>query len=164
MHFLSWLAAQFQHTVKLIGRSSASSLQHPFQAAATGASVPLSADFFFFATLLQPLLAHMQTAGQTSSSKLTSHAAGSMEDGTADSVPAAVTTVAAAGAASQAKRKKGQKAGKAREQPLQEESHALPVEWAVPAQGSALLVQKLQSLMPSDFTPLSFAHYRCMPA
>ena len=148
MHFLSWLAAQFSSTVKPISRSSASSQQQSSQTAAIGAYVPLSADFYFFATLLQPLLAHMQKPGQDSSSLPISHANGSMEDATAGSRPVAVTTVAAAGAASQPKRRRGQRLGKVIEQPLQGESHVMPVEWAVTAQGAASMVQ---SSMPCAF-------------
>ena len=142
MHFLAWLAAQFVHTVKHPSRAS-SSQQQPSQqaAAATCASVPLSADFFFFATLLQPLLSHMQA--ETPSASLLHSSMTSAITSTAvneGSIPATATTQAAAAAASQPKKRKGQKAGKGRMQAVQE-THGRPVEWAVAAEGAASLVQ-----------------------
>ena len=141
MHFLAWLAAQFAHTVKHPSRACSSHQQPSQQAAsATCASVHLSADFFFFATLLQPLLSHMQA--ETSSSLLHSSTTSAITSAgpSESSIPATGTTQAAAAAATQPKKKKGQKTGKGRTQTVQE-SHGRSVEWAVAAGGAALLVQ-----------------------
>lgn len=139
MHFLAWLAAQFAQIVKHPSRASASPQQPSQQsAAATCACVPLSADFFFFATLLQPLLSHMQ-AETLSASLLHSSTTSVITSAavTESSIPATETTPAAAAAAQQKKRK-GQKAGKG-----MQESHGRPVEWAVAAAGAASLVQPI---------------------
>lgn len=140
MHFLSWLATQFALTLKHPTRSS-SSQQQPSQRAATAANVsaPLSADFYFFATLLQPLLSHMQAEASHSSSFLLGNTASSMTD-FAGTHSATGIAQAAAAAASQPKKRKGQQAGKGRAQTMPE-SHGLTVEWAVAAEGAALLVQ-----------------------
>lgn len=133
MHFLAWLAAQLAHTLKHAGRASPSSQQQPSQQAAmtiSGASVPLSADFYFFATLLQLLLDHMQT--ETPPSSITASDAATMGD-----TPAILPKQAAAAAAAAAATVPGPKGSF---KGLQE-SHGLPVEWAVAAQGAALLVQ-----------------------
>ena len=141
MHFLAWLAAQFAHTVKHASRASSSPHQPSQQAAAaSSASVPLSADFFFFATLLQPLLNHMQDTAPSSSPPLHSGAAAASGTTAVGGIPATMTAQAVAAAeASHPKKRKGQKAGKGSIQTMQE-SHGLPVEWAVAAQGAASLV------------------------
>lgn len=144
MHFLAWLAAQLAHKLKRTGRASPSSQQQPSQQAATttsGASVPVSADFLFFATLLQLLLDHLQT--DTPPSSITASDAATVK-GTPAILPkqaaAAGAAVAAAGAAAAATAVKQRKGPKGRFQGLQE-SDGLPVEWAVAAQGAALLVK-----------------------
>lgn len=139
MHFLSWLATQFAHTVKHPSRSC-SSQQQPSQRAATATNVPapLSADFYFFATMLQPILSHMQADASHSASLLHSSTASGMT-GFAGTHSATGIAQAAAAAASQPKKRKGQQPGKGRAQTMPE-SHGLPVEWAVAAKGAALLV------------------------
>lgn len=151
MQFLSWLAAQFAHTVKLPSRSS-SSQQQPSQQAATAinVSVPLSADFYFFATLLQPLLSHMQAEASRSSSLLHSSTAPGMT-GFAGTNSATGIAQAAAAAVSQPKKRKGQQAAKGRAQTMQE-SHGLAVAWAVAAEGAALLVQSRHGTLAQELS------------
>lgn len=143
MHFLSWLATQFAHTVKHPSRSS-SPQQQPSQRAATASTVavsaPLSADFYFFATLLQPLLSHMQADAPHCSSLLPSSTASGMTNFAGTNSTTGIAQAAAAAAFQPKQKKKGQQAGKGRAQTLPE-SHGLPVEWAVAAKGAALMVQ-----------------------
>lgn len=142
MHFLAWLAAEFAHTVKHASRTSPSLQQQLSQQAATslGASVPLSADFYFFATLLQPLLQHMQTGTPSPFPPYSTTAAVvAINTTVVGEGPAALPKQAAAVAASATKQRKGQKG---RAQGVQE-SHGLPADWAVAAQGAASLVPVL---------------------
>ena len=73
MHFMSWLASHFAHLVKptrqaSLGQRSQVHQQQLQSSLSATAAVPLSADFYFFATLLQPLLSHLQNLGAYSNS------------------------------------------------------------------------------------------------
>ena len=132
MHLVSWLVSQFACTVKQIGQTSiedASSTQHPQQHhpyLPSTAPVPLSADFYFAAILLQPLLAHMQG--------LDAHAS---DNEVGSQVEATAVLVHTAGA--QKVMPKSRKGAKPNKQAAKE-TKGEPLPWEVAAKGAAVLV------------------------
>ncbi len=134
MHFLSWLAANFAQAVKHSSRTSPTDTSHAHQQQQSSqqanvpfnAPVPLSADFYFFGTLLQPLLLHMQAVGASA--------------GCAN--PALLTEAqqVAAPAASEKVVSNSKKQTRGNKQALKQ-AKVSPVVWHIAAEGTALLVQ-----------------------
>ena len=147
MQFLPWLGAQFARTVKHANRSSSSSYTQTAPLPETSTPVSLSADFFFFANLLQPLLSHMQDVDHASSCLSSKEEAASAGTAPAAASPASTAAEATAETASQPGRKKRKKKNEmAKEKQTLQQSHGSPVEWAVAAEGAALLVMLLAAL------------------
>ena len=139
MHLISWVATQFAIIVKHTGRAAITDPAHqqqqlPQQAVASSTNLtPLSADFHFFATLLQPLLSHMQLLDASVPPDVT------WPGQHADDVNEDAPENAAGHAASQAALPKQGKGAKGRKQvPLQ--AKGVPLDWSTAAKGAALLV------------------------
>jgi hypothetical protein len=133
MHFMSWLASQFAHVVKSTRQASLQETSQVHQqqqqsSLSATAAVPLSADFYFFATLLQPLLSHLQHLD----ANLTSNGAGVdlQMEGTG-------VHMEAGGSQTAASKRRKQVEGNKKEV---KKTNGVPVAWHIAAEGAALLV------------------------
>lgn len=133
MQLMSWLASQFAHLVKPTRQASLGEgsqvhqQQLQFSLTAT-AAVPLSADFYFFATLLQPLLSHLQHLDANSSS--IGAGVDIQMEGTGVHLEASGSSTAAS---------KSRKQGKGSKKEVKK-TDGVPVAWHIAAEGAALLV------------------------
>lgn len=132
MHFMSWLASQFAHVVKPTSQASLREQsqvhQQQQQSSLSGTAVPLSADFYFFATLLQPLLSHLQHLDAYANN----NGAGVdlQMEGTGVQMEAGASPIAASKSSRKVKGHK--KEGK--------QTKGVPAAWHIAAEGAALLV------------------------
>ncbi len=139
MHFMSWLASQFAHLVKptrqaSVGEQSQVHQQQLQSSLSATAAVPLSADFYFFATLLQPLLLHLQNLDADPNST------GAVVD-----LQMQETSVHAEAGGSHTAALKSRKQVKGNKKEVKK-TNAVPVAWHIAAEGAALLVwDKLSS-------------------
>ena len=133
MHFMSWLASQFAHLVKptrqaSVGEQSQIHQQQQQSSLSAIAAVPPSADFYFFATLLQPLLSHLQHLDAHSNST------GALVDLEMEETSAHAETGGSHTAASKSNK---QVQGNKKEV---KKTNGVPVAWHIAAEGAALLV------------------------
>ena len=141
------MVSQFACTVKQMRRTSnedASSTHHPQQHhpnPPSAAPVPLSADFYFAAILLQPMLSHMQSLDAHASD----NEVGRQVQGTA------LTGQAAGAQKGMPKSRKGAKAHKQ----AAKETKGEPLPWEVAAKGAALLVRLFTMETSQYITALS---------
>ena len=150
MHFISWLASQFAHLVKPIrqashGERSQVHQQQQQSSLSAIAAVPLSADFYFFATLLQPLLSHLQSLDANPNS----NGAGVhlQMEGTGAHVEANGSHSAASKSTKQMKGKKQEV----------KKTNGVPIAWHIAAEGAALLVWDNLSSSVHNMYSLGFA-------
>ncbi len=133
MHFMSWLASQFAHVVKptsqaSLGERSQVHQQQLQSSLSASAAVPLSADFYFFATLLQPLLSHLQHLDAYANN-----------NGVEDDLQMEGTGVhvEAGGSHTAASQSRKQVKGNKKEV---KKTNGVPVAWHIAAEGAGLLV------------------------
>ena len=134
MQFMSWLASQFAHLVKptrqaSLGEQNLVHQQQQQSFLSATAAVPLSADFYFFATLLQPLLSHLQNLDADSNST------GAVVDLQIEETGAHVE---ASGSHTAASKNRKQVKGNKKEV---KKTNGVPVAWHIAAEGAALLVR-----------------------
>ncbi|KAL0022263.1 hypothetical protein WJX77_011953 [Trebouxia sp. C0004] len=138
MHFMSWLASQFAHLVKStcqasLGEPSQVHQQELQSSLSATAAVPLSADFYFFATLLQPLLSHLQNLDAYKNS--TGAGADLQMEGTGLHTGAGGSHTAASKSGKQFKGNKKEV----------KKTNGVPVAWHIAAEGAALLMGAMQA-------------------
>lgn len=133
MQLMSWLAPQFAHLVKptrqaSLGEQSQKHQQQQQSSMSATAAVPLSADFYFFATLLQPLLSHLQHLDAVSNG-----------NGAGVEVQMEETGAHVEASGSHTAASKSRKQGKGNKKEVKKTNGA-PVAWHIAAEGAALLV------------------------
>ena len=129
MPFISWLASRFARIIKHTSpktHMTGTQKQSIAQPAPVAPVASLSADFHFAATLLGPLLLHLQRMDASPHTKVV--------------VPLTEGTASAGQAASKKAGTRARKGSKVSRQSVNE-AHAQPLAWHMAAKGAALLVR-----------------------